>query len=228
MGRLPAFGMADLPMLCTAFERVPAFRESFMHLHIRRGIKEPSWRSGSQNYWRCNSGSGLVPSLILKESKAKADELLKLFQIERKRLDMTEDATGDVYIADTGHNAIKEPPSAFVDPTSKLECVAAGRDSLPMVLPATENLLPPFAPTSDQSWLTIGGITNDVVNFAFAYNPANNRSAHINLLGQRISVIQTGAGVTPPTLIGSSILSNGAFHFSFANTTRGCYKLLSK
>jgi HlyD family secretion protein len=31
--------------------------------------------------------------LILKESKAKADELLKLFQIEKKRLDMTDDAT---------------------------------------------------------------------------------------------------------------------------------------
>jgi hypothetical protein len=42
-----------------------------------------------------------------------------------------------------------------------------------------------------------------------------------------ISVIQTGAGVTPPTLIGSSILSNGAFHFSFANTTNGSFTVLS-
>ncbi len=37
--------------------------------------------------------NGLVPALILKESKAKADELLKLFEIEKKRLDMTDDAT---------------------------------------------------------------------------------------------------------------------------------------
>jgi HlyD family secretion protein len=37
--------------------------------------------------------NGLVPSLILKESKAKAGELLKLFDIEKKRLDMTDDAT---------------------------------------------------------------------------------------------------------------------------------------
>jgi HlyD family secretion protein len=37
--------------------------------------------------------SGLVPTLILKESKAKADELLKLSQIEKKRFDMTDDAT---------------------------------------------------------------------------------------------------------------------------------------
>jgi HlyD family secretion protein len=36
--------------------------------------------------------SGLVPALILKESKAKADELSKLFQIEKKRLTIGDDA----------------------------------------------------------------------------------------------------------------------------------------
>jgi HlyD family secretion protein len=37
--------------------------------------------------------NGLVPALILKESKAKAGELSKLFEIEKKRLDMNDDAT---------------------------------------------------------------------------------------------------------------------------------------
>jgi HlyD family secretion protein len=36
--------------------------------------------------------NGLVPTLILKESKAKADELSKLFQIEKKRLTIGDDA----------------------------------------------------------------------------------------------------------------------------------------
>jgi HlyD family secretion protein len=36
--------------------------------------------------------SGLVPALTLKESKAKADELSKLFQIEKKRLEIGDDA----------------------------------------------------------------------------------------------------------------------------------------
>src|SRR5580658_1131024 len=35
---------------------------------------------------------GLVPALTLKESKAKADELSKLFQIEKKRLEIEDDA----------------------------------------------------------------------------------------------------------------------------------------
>ena len=36
--------------------------------------------------------NGLVPALIVKESKAKADELAKLFQIEKKRLEIGDDA----------------------------------------------------------------------------------------------------------------------------------------
>ncbi len=36
--------------------------------------------------------NGLIPALTLKESKAKADELYKLFQIEKKRLELGDDA----------------------------------------------------------------------------------------------------------------------------------------
>jgi DNA-binding beta-propeller fold protein YncE len=60
------------------------------------------------------------------------------------------DGVGNVYIADLFNNAIKELPYAFADPTAKSESAAAGSDVLPVVLPATTDLLAPFAPTSDQ------------------------------------------------------------------------------
>jgi hypothetical protein len=137
------------------------------------------------------------------------------------------DGAGNVYIADYGTNVIKELPHAFVDPTAKLEGLAAGIDSLPVVLPATENLLAPFAPTSDQSWLTISGVTNGVVSFSFPYNPGSNRTAHISLLGQSIAVTQAGAGVTPLTLIEAQILVNGVLQFAFTNTPGASFSVLS-
>ncbi len=101
------------------------------------------------------------------------------------------DGVGNVYIADTGNNVVKELPHAFVDRTTKSEGAAAGSDVLPVVLPATANLLAPFAPTSDQPWLTITGITNGVVSFAFGANTSGtNRNAHITLLGQAIAIAQ--------------------------------------
>jgi hypothetical protein len=103
--------------------------------------------------------------------------------------DVAVDGTGNVYIANTFNNALKELPYAFVDPTSKFEGTAAGSDSLPVVLPATENLLAPFAPTSDSAWLTITGVTNDVVSFSFTAT-ATPRTGHITLLGQSISILQ--------------------------------------
>jgi DNA-binding beta-propeller fold protein YncE len=127
------------------------------------------------------------------------------------------DGAGNVYFSDNGNNTIDELPHAFVDPTARLEGAAAGIDVLPVVLPATESLLAPFAPTSDQPWLTISGINNGVVSFAFTANPGNsNRTAHVTLLGQSISITQTDT-ITPPTLINSVILGNGLFQFAFSN-----------
>ena len=106
------------------------------------------------------------------------------------------DGAGNVCIADTYNNAIKELPHAFLDPTGKLEGFAAGNDVLPVVLPATANLLAPFAPTGDSAWLTITGITNGVVSFTFDANTtATNRAAHLTLLGQPIGITQAAATV---------------------------------
>ncbi len=131
------------------------------------------------------------------------------------------DGTGNVYFSNNGNNTINELPRAFVDPTAKWEGSAAGSDVLPVVLPATQSLLGPFAPTSDQPWLTISGINNGVVSFAFTANPGNsNRTAHISLLGQPISITQL-VTFTPPTLINSVIPGNSLFQFSFSNNTPG-------
>jgi len=137
------------------------------------------------------------------------------------------DSTGNVYIADTDNGAIKELPYAFVDPTPKLESAAAGNDTLPVVLPATENLLPPFAPATDQSWLTISGITNGVVSFSFTYNPVSSRTAHIILFNQSIPVTQAGAGIAPPTLTGVQIVGNDVLQFSFTNHPGASFTVVS-
>jgi hypothetical protein len=136
------------------------------------------------------------------------------------------DASGNVYIANTGDSAIMELPHAFVDPTPRLEGLAAGSDSLPPMLPATVNVAGPFAPISDQTWLTINGVTNGVVSFSFTTNSGPVRTAHIELLLQSIPVTQEGLG-TPPTLTGTQILGNGALQFDFTNIQDASLTVLS-
>jgi len=136
------------------------------------------------------------------------------------------DSADNVYIADTLNNAIKELPRAFVDPTAKTEVTAAGGDALPPVLPATENLFAPFAPSSDQPWLTISGITNGVVSFAFSDSGGTNRAAHLTVLGQVIPVSQSGV-VTPPALFGAVLPGDGTFQFAFRNNQGVTFTVLS-
>ena len=132
------------------------------------------------------------------------------------------DGAGNVYIADTMNNAIKELPCAFVDPTPRLENGSAGSDSLPVVLPVTANLLPPFNPTSDQPWLTIRGIASGVVSFSFAANPTSaSRTAHITVLGQTIPVTQGAAPLTGLTTMG-----NGVFQYAFSNNQSGSFTVV--
>ena len=82
---------------------------------------------------------------------------------------------------------------------------ARAPDALPAVLPATANLLPPFGPVSDRSWLTITGVTNGVVNFALSANPGPDRTAHITLLDQSIPINQHGQ----PLLLAANSLLEG-------------------
>ena len=114
------------------------------------------------------------------------------------------DSTGNVFIVDANGKAIKEQPRAFVATAAFSEGAASGSDSLPVVLPATENLTGIFAPTSDQSWLTIGSVTSGVVNFSFTANPGAARTAHITVLGQQIAVNQAAGPATYAESLDSS------------------------
>ncbi len=141
---------------------------------------------GAGNVYSANTGDDMVLKWTAASDKVSALVSAGLNSPEG----LAVDGAGNVYIADTSDNAIKEVPYAFVDPGTRLESGVAGADSLPAVLPATENLLGPFTPTSDQSWLTVKGSTNGVVSFAFTANPGAGRTAHISLLGQTITVTQ--------------------------------------
>ena len=107
--------------------------------------------------------------------------------------------------AETDDNAIMELPYAFVDPTARVEEAAyAGSDVLASGVARHGKFAGPFAPTSDQPWLTITGITNGVVSFAFTATTTN-RTAHISLLGQTIAVTQ----IVPPLPSGTTNLLEG-------------------
>lgn len=135
------------------------------------------------------------------------------------------DGAGNVYIADSALNAILEIPYAFVDPAPRSEGISAGSDALPSVLPSSADLLAPFAPASDQPWLAITGVANGIVSFSFTANSGAARTAHINLLGQSISITQSG--VTPPSLTGAQMMGNGAMQFAFTNTPGATFTILS-
>ena len=108
---------------------------------------------------------------------------------------MTVDSSGYIYASQgPQRDRIETLPRALVDPTPRFVGYAAGSDSLPVVLPTTANLRGPFAPTSNQPWLTIGGATNGVISFSFAANTSSsNRVASIDVLGQDVSVTQSAA-----------------------------------
>jgi sugar lactone lactonase YvrE len=133
------------------------------------------------------------------------------------------DGLGDVYFADTGNKAIQEILNAFVGPASGLtEQPAAGSGALLPVLPATASLTGIFAPTSNQSWLTIGTITGGVVNFSFTANrTTSTRAAIITVLGQSITVTQNTLDQAPAITSGTSTTFNTGTAGSFTVTATG-------
>jgi DNA-binding beta-propeller fold protein YncE len=137
------------------------------------------------------------------------------------------DGAGNVYIADYGNNAIEELPRAFVNPAPVTEGAAAGSDSLPVVLPDTQNLSGPFAPGSDQSWLIISGVTNGVVSFSFTANTTTApRTANITLLGQTIPITQSAVPL-PPTIANWSFNGSNQFQLQFTGSSNSTYTVFS-
>ncbi len=93
---------------------------------------------------------------------------------------------------------------------------------LPVVLPQSENLLPPFgSPTVSQPWLNVVSTAGGAVKFTYDANPNTfARAASITLLGQNIPINQAAA-VFPPLIMNAGMPSNGVFQFGFSNGTPG-------
>ena len=100
---------------------------------------------------------------------------------------------GNIYIADSYNNAIKVFVHAYVPGGAVSEGSAAGPDALLGVLPSKRLLAGLFLPKSDQKWLTIGSIANGVIHFSFTANTGAARTAHITVLGKKITVTQAAA-----------------------------------
>lgn len=104
------------------------------------------------------------------------------------------DDTGNVYIASTGNTQVRQLPRAYVDTAARTISASAGVDSFVAALPATVNLLAPFAPVSNQPWLTIAGASNGNLTINYSTNSGPNRSATLTVLGLNLGVTQ----LTPP------------------------------
>ena len=115
----------------------------------------------------------------------------------------------NLYIANTDFSAIDELPRTFVPAAAVSEGAAGGSDTLPVLVPSTQALTGVYAPSSGQSWLTIGSVANGVVGFSFAVNMTTAaRTADITLLGQSITLTQ--AGETAPTVSSPTVTSISA------------------
>jgi streptogramin lyase len=102
------------------------------------------------------------------------------------------DRQGNLYVADTNNGAIKTFVFGFVSlsATVRNESAQAGSDSVTaQVLPTTM----PLSPISDQPWLVITSATGGVISFSFQANTLlTTRAAHITVLGQQVTVTQSG------------------------------------
>ena len=102
------------------------------------------------------------------------------------------DGQGNVYIADTGNGVIKRyaPGYLSLGSTSRNESALAGTDSISyQVLPTSL----PVTATSNQTWLTITSTNGGAIGFSWSANTsANSRTVQITVVGQIITVSQSG------------------------------------
>ena len=125
------------------------------------------------------------------------------------------DPSGNLFVLDDHGSKLKELPRVFLDTTTRTEGLLAGTDALPVVLPSTASLSDAFAPTTDQPWLSIQGISNGIITIAFDANPDVPRSGTVYLFGQPLSVNQAGTAYAPPTFSGC-VVQGGVVQIMFA------------
>ena len=124
---------------------------------------------------------------------------------------MAVDGSGNVYVLNYGEAAIDELPRAFVSIAAVGEGAAAGTGMLAAVLPASEPLTGGFAPSSDQSWLNIGSVSDGVVDLSFTADTGGARTADVTVLGQEIAVTQAGVLATTALVEGAAAGSDSDF-----------------
>ncbi|MEK7781475.1 MAG: BACON domain-containing carbohydrate-binding protein, partial [Verrucomicrobiota bacterium] len=155
---------------------------------VSSGLSTPAGVAvdGAGNVYIANAGSDSIRKWTAASSAATPLVSSGLLQPNGVAVD----GAGNVYIASTGNNSIRELPRAFVDTATQFIGFNAGSAALPVALPASVNLFTPFAPTSNQAWLTLGSATNGVVTVNFTANPGASRTANLAVLGQIVPVTQ--------------------------------------
>ncbi len=114
------------------------------------------------------------------------------------------DASGHLHIADSGNGSIKTLPRAFVFGNFAISGSGAASITLPSVLPANTPLVGALAPTSQQSWARITGVSNGAISVQLDENQASaERFAEIQILGRSVYIQQLA-----PTTI-SNLGDNG-------------------
>ena len=101
------------------------------------------------------------------------------------------DGQGNIYLANTSTSTVLKVASAYLAlPTNLNEGPQAGTDSVPVqVLGASI----PLTATSDQTWLTITNTAGGAIGFAFLANTSlASQTAHITVLGQQVTITQSG------------------------------------
>jgi sugar lactone lactonase YvrE len=166
---------------------------------VSTGLSSPAGVAvdGSGNVYFTDSGN-----LNIKEWSAATQQVTTLASGLSGPAGVAVDGSGNVYFADSGANVVKEIPNAYVGPAAGItEGSAAGADSLLPVIPLNQSLTGVFAPSSDQSWLTVTGVSAGTVFFNFNANTTGSPLvAHITVLGQKITVTQNAAALLSQTI----------------------------
>lgn len=106
------------------------------------------------------------------------------------------DGADNVFVA--GSLGIQELVHGFIGPANITEPFNAGSDSLLAAVPSNAPL---NGPSSDQTWLTVTGVTSGVVGFNFTANNAPTaRVAHIAAMGATVTVTQGGNTASPGSI----------------------------
>ena len=108
------------------------------------------------------------------------------------------DSAKNVYITYPAPGTVSKYTQAFLSATALSEGDAAGSDTL-TVLPSSTPLTGIFAPSSNQSWLTINSVSGGTVSFSVTADTGAARTADISILGQQVAVSQPSLAVLSTT-----------------------------